>query len=290
MNRTPNQIEPVKITLKSFAIVTLATIATAGLPQNVLGQAAGDITETQVAVGSSWGITPSVSTGPAPTTGNGGTSQDNDSWGGNANGTAGSGALAQTFELSSPGTLSSVQLVMSGAPATFNVELYDLGPYPASGYPNTGQQINSIGNGGSGGANLLQWTYMPGTYTSTYDQFAFNGAGSGVQDLVTLTFGNLDGNIQLAAGELYMLSLDPTANADSTWWVRGGTASTGVYNTGEGYNADGNYGMQNFEGKMGGQSGIRDFDFGADTVPEPSTMALLGVGAFAWRFMRRQTR
>jgi hypothetical protein len=280
----------VKITLKAFAFGTVATVAAIGLGQTAFGQAAGDVSESQGAVGSSWNITPSVSTGPAPTTGNGGTSQDNDSWGGNANGTAGFGALAQTFELSAPGTLSSVQLVLAGSPATFNVELYDLGPYPASGYPNTGQQINSIGNngGGSGIQNLLSWTYIPGTYTSTYDQFTFNGASG--QDLVTLSFGNLDGNIQLAAGELYMLSLDPTANADNTWWVRGGTASTGPYNTGEGYNADGSYGLQNFEGKTGGQSGIRDFDLGVDVVPEPSTMALLGMGAFAWSFVRRQTK
>jgi hypothetical protein len=277
-----------KDTMKALACGAAATISALCLSQSAQAQAAGDITEAQAPVGSSWAITPSVSTGPAPTTGNGGTSQDNDNWGGTAYGTAGFGALGQTFELSSPGTLSSIQLVMAGSAATFNVELYDLGPYPASGYPNTGLQINSLGNGGSGGANLLAWTYAAGSYASTYDQFTFYGASG--QDLVTLNFGNLDANVQLSASELYMLSLDPTASASGTWWVRGGATSTGQYNTGEAYNEDGNYGMQNFEGKTGGQSGVRDLDTAISTVPEPCTMALLSLGALAWTSLRRRSR
>ncbi len=279
-----------KITTKTLASASVAAIAAMGLAQSVHAQAAGDITESQAPVGSSWSGTPGYQTGPGPTTGSGGTSQDNDSWGGNAYGTAGFGALGQSFEVTTAGTLSSVQLVMSGAAATYNVELYDLGAYPASGYPTVPQQINSLGNGGSGGANLLAWTFNAGTYTSTYDQFTFYGAGSGVQDLVTLTFGNLDGNVQLQAGELYMLSLDPTANADNTWWVRGGVPVS-AYNTGMGYNEDGNYGMQNFEGKSGSgnpNSGLRDFDTAVDVVPEPCTMTLLGLGAVALTSLRRR--
>jgi hypothetical protein len=275
--------------LKLFACGTVATIAAIGLSQTVQGQAAGDIT----AVGSSyssWSQTPSVDTGPTPQSGSGGSSQDNDNWGGNAYGTAGFGALGQTFEITTPGTyiLNSVQLEMAGAPATFNVELYDLGAYPASGYPNTPQQINSLGNGGSGGVNLLAWTYVAGTYTSTYDQYSFSGTAS--TSLQTLTFGNLDANVTLRGGELYMLSLDPTANADGTWWQRGGTESANAaYDTGMGYNEDGNYGMQGFEGKGGGTAGIRNFDLGVDVtaVPEPCTIAL-GVFGISSLLLRRR--
>ena len=66
------------------------------------------------------------------------------------------------------------------------------------------------------------------------------------QTLQMMTFGGADANVQLVAGELYLLSLDPTANADGTWWVRGGVPTTGP---GKGHNADGVNGMQNFEGK-----------------------------------------
>jgi hypothetical protein len=253
---------------------TISTMGVlAGLSLQVQGQGITGYSQSSIA---SWGSgTIGYETGPAPTTGSGGTSQDNDSWGGNANGTAGFGALAQSFEVTSSGTLSTAQLVMAGAAATFNVELYDLGAYPASGYPTVPQQINGLNPAqvSSGGANLLAST-------------SFNFASPSGQTLETLTFG---GNVQLVTGELYLLSLDPTANADSTWWVRGGVPIA-AYNTGMGYNADGTEGLQNFEGKSGSgspNSGIRDFDLAITetAVPEPSTIALgvLGVSSFLFR-------
>jgi hypothetical protein len=252
----------------------MATIAAMGLSQPVQAQ---NITGSTSPI-SAWLGTPTYETGLAPTTGNGGTSQDNDNWGGNANGTAGFGALGQSFEVSTSGTLQNVQIVMAGSAATFNVELYDLGAYPASGYPSVPQQINQLGQNGGTGVNLLQ----PG------DSLSYQGAAG--QTLQTMTFGGADANVQLVTGELYLLSLDPTANADGTWWVRGGVPSTGP---GMGYNADGVNGLQNFEGKTGtGLTGIRDFDTSVTTtaVPEPCTMALLSLGALACASVRRRSK
>jgi MYXO-CTERM domain-containing protein len=206
---------------------------------------------------------------------------DNDNWGGNANGANGFGALAQAFELNSAGTLANVQMAFAGSEATFNVELYDLGTVPAGyqaapGNAPTITQINKVGLGGAGGVNLLQ----------SGDSFTFYGVASN-QTLQTLTFGDGDANVQLVTGELYVLSLDPKANADNTWWDRGGIP-VAAYNTGEGLNADGVDGLQNFEGK----TNVRDFDLAVDVlpVPEPSTwaMAAMGIGALVGRRILRR--
>src|SRR5271170_4561107 len=76
---------------------------------------------------SSWLGTTAFSTGAAPTTGSGGTTQDNGSWGQSNAGSGAHGGLAETFSLSTGGTLQNFQIVMAGSPETFNVELYDLG-------------------------------------------------------------------------------------------------------------------------------------------------------------------
>jgi hypothetical protein len=91
----------------------------------------------------------------------------------------------------------------------------------------------------------------------------------------------------LVTGELYLLSLDPIGGtANNTWWDRGGLPVAG-FNTGQGMNEDGVDGQQDFEGK----TSVRDFDLAVtvtSSVPEPSTMALLGMGAFAWNVLRRR--
>ena len=240
---------------------------------------AQNITASQSASTSVWGSGTSLfETGAAPTTGSGGTSNDNDNWGGNVNGTAGFGALGMAFITSSSGTLGNVQLVLTGGTATFNVELYDMGAIP-SGYPGTADlaapitQINNIGGGAqtqtlptlAGGVNLLQ----------AGDNFTYNTAAGSVVE--TLTFGGADAGVTLNASDLYVLSLDPTANADGTWWVRGGVAAAG-FNNGEGLSADGVAGMNNFEGKTGANA-VRDMDLNVVAAPEPASMTLLGLGA-----------
>jgi len=239
---------------------------------------AQNITES-TSSSSSWLGAPVFETGTTPQGGNGGTTEDNDSWGGNANGTAGFGDLAESFEVSSSGTLGSAELVLAGSAATFNVELYNLGSASSLSYPGTVggaapiTQINNIGGGGSGGVSLLQ----------SGDNFTFAGVGSGA-DVVTLTFVNADSDVPLVAGDVYVLSLDPTANADGTWWERGGVPTT--QDDGEGLNADGVSGDQNFEGK----SSIRDFDTAVTEAPEPASLALFGLGGLAVAYMIRRRK
>lgn len=272
---------------KSTALTTVATLALlGGFAHQVQGQAYVYSAYTQSV--SSWGSgTQAYATGATPTGGSGGTTQDNDSWGGNANGTAGFGALGQAFTVTQSGVLSTAQLVLAGAAASFNVELYDLGPTPAgwqaaSGSAPTIAQFNNLGapvaaqSGTSlnGGPNLLL----------AASGFTYNGASG--QTLQILNFvGGSDPTVNLVTGQLYMLSLDPTANADTTWWARGGLPVS-AYNTGEGANADGVAGMQDFEGK----SSVRDFDLAITEqvpVPEPSTIALGVMGAASFLLRRR---
>ena len=132
----------------TIAVLAAAAVAALGLSQQVQANIVADTTITSTA---NWAGSPVSETGAQPTTGSGGTSQDNNNWGGNANGLNGFGALAQAFEVTTSGTLATAQLVMAGSPATFNVELYNFGPAP-SGYqaaPGNAPfitQINGVGN------------------------------------------------------------------------------------------------------------------------------------------------
>jgi hypothetical protein len=250
--------------------------------QNIVGSTGSD---------AAWNGALVYQTGLTPQTGSGGNTLDNDSWGGDVNGVGGYGALGQAFEVTSSGTLASAELDMAGAAATFDVELYNMGAAPANwpsatvGGAPTITQFNNLGGvagsfsgaTGTGGLDLL----------AAGDQFTFAGVVSGTT-LQTLTFGGADSSVSLIAGDVYILSLDPVTNspsANGTWWVRGGVPVTG-YNTGEGLNADGVAGMQNFEGK----STIRDFDLAITETPEPASMALLGLGGLVGTFMFRRQR
>src|SRR5580658_4740736 len=140
---------------KKFLVLAGAGVAALGLSQ--AAQAA--LIPTTTSSTSSWLGTPVYKTGPAPTTGNGGTTQDNDSWGGNANGLNGFGALAMTFEVSQAGTLGAVQLSMAGSPQLFNVELYDMGSASTYAYSTAGgnvgiTQINGLGQEPSNTAEI----------------------------------------------------------------------------------------------------------------------------------------
>lgn len=268
---------------RTIAVLASAGVAALGLTRQVQAQITeSEVNETAPATTpwNSAGQTLVFQTGQFAASDSGGTTNDNDSWGGNANGANGFGALAEAFTVTQSGNLASAQLVLAGATETFNVELYDLGApqagyQAASGNPGQIQQINGVGGAvaaGSGG------TYNGGpNLLNSGDNFTYNSQPN--SSLVTLTFAE---TVPLSTGQLYVLSLDPTTNADNTWWQRGGLPAA-AYNTGEGLNADGVQGLQTFEGK----TSVRDLD-SAITVPEPASIGVIGFTAAALLARRRR--
>ncbi|MGD0745574.1 MAG: PEP-CTERM sorting domain-containing protein [Verrucomicrobiota bacterium] len=228
---------------------------------------------------SNWVGAPQFLTGAAPTTDSGGTSQDNDNWGGVAGGVNGFGSLAETFVLGQAGQLQNIQMVFAGSPMTFSISLYDLGS-ALGGYPAVPGQMNFV-------PTTLSRSQVD--LLAAGDQFTYYGTSG--QTLYTLTTGE---NVSLLANEVYAIALDPTASASGTWWVRGGTPSAS-YSIGEGWNADSAtyaYAYQNFEGKAGPYSaGARNFDTAVtvSSVPEPTVMGLMGTGiALGGMLIRRR--
>ena len=265
---------------------TLASVATIALLGGFAHKADGQTYIYSSSTGSTaaWNSTGTIAfeTGATPQGGSGGTTQDNDNWGGNAHGVNGFGSLGEVFVLSQAGYLDTAQIVLNASPQTFNVELYDLGAAP-SDFP-SGSPIGSNA-GGTISSDGTQYNVVTDNLLYSPVTLTFNGTPSSAT-LVTMDFqGGASTPLLLQADELYMLALDPQSNADGTWWQRGGLPVAG-YNYGEGVNADGVDGYQDFEGK----STIRDFDMAITTtpVPEPSTLALVGLGGFALlRLVRR---
>lgn len=241
-----------KTQIKALAAVSALALATS---------AHAGVSETD-GLGTAWLGSPTFQTG-APTVFT--TSEGNF---GSTGGLGGFGALSQSFELSSSGTLQSIQLVLAGSAQTYDVELYDLGAYPASNYPVTSA------------------TYTPGSLTSlltTGAKFTYNGGAAGAQNVAQLAFSGVDANITLQAGELYALQLDPTTSA-TAFWARDGVQTV----NGQAYR------MNQFSaGNMGALNGaIRDFGLAVTLapVPEPGSIALFGLGGLLSLFAIRRRK
>ncbi|MFO1478029.1 MAG: PEP-CTERM sorting domain-containing protein [Verrucomicrobiota bacterium] len=211
-------------------------------------------------LGSSWLGTPTFTTMASPTTAT--TAEGNYGSGGSGS----HGGLAQTFVNTTAGTLSSVQLSMGGsAGAAFNIFLYDLGS--ATGY-----------------APTTSASFDPSTKTDLFSSglsFTYGGGAGGAQSVVQLTFAGADA-VSLLSNELYAFAIEPSTATAAQWYRGGSTTFTGgqLYRLGQ-FTA-GYYGAIN--------GGIRDAAFAATVVvPEPSSIALLGLGAaaFAGRIRRK---
>jgi hypothetical protein len=216
-------------------------------------------------LGTSWLGTPSYATYPNPDPMN----NPNGAFSAEGNyGTGGSGSmggLAQGFSLTQGGTLSSIQLTVSGAPAALNLFLYDVGP--VSGYS----------QGGSA-------TFNPATAVNLLSaglSASYQGGAGGAANVMQLTFSGLDA-VSLAANEYYAFAIEP-ASGGTMYWLRGGNTPNPygqLYRLNQFSGAPGQYGAIN--------GGVREAGFAVTVVPEPASMALLGLGAAALVVIRRK--
>ncbi len=242
-----------KTQIKTLAIVSALALATS---------VHAGVSETD-GLGTNWVGSPTFDTSSSVLTFT--TSEGN--FGGNS-GANGFGALGQTFELTTSGVLQNIQFVFAGTTQIANIELYDLGPYPASGYPATSA------------------TYTPGSLTDLLtagDQFTYHGGNAGAANVAEVVFSGADANITLNAGELYAVQIDPTATPDM-FWVRDGQLPV----NGQAYR------MSQFStGTMGAINGsIRDFGLAVTVapVPDPGSIALVGLGGLLSLFVVRRRK
>jgi hypothetical protein len=248
--------------MKSY-IKALAVLSALALTLSVQA----GVSETD-GLGTSWIGTPNFATYPNPTP----LANPSGAFSAEGNyGTGGSGTfggLAQGFYLTAGGTLDNIQISLSGGVNSFNIFLYDFGPF--SSYTQGGSAtVNPVSNGGTA-VNLL----------SSGLSFTYNAGAAGALNIAKLQFSGADA-VSLLANEYYVFAIEPLTSA-SSYWSRGGGSTTGLY--GQGYRlnqftaAPGQYGAIN--------GGVREFGL-AVTVPEPSTFAFLGLGLAAL-FIRRK--
>jgi hypothetical protein len=195
----------------------------------------------------------------------------------------GNGGLAQSFSLTTGGTLANIQIMLGGSPNTLGVALYDLGP--SSSYVQAGNASFIPGyNPGSTAVNKLPYTTSGGLWTGEIT-FNFDGNNGTAGKVSELSFSGTA--INLVANEEYALELLPTTvpSGGQTQWWRGNPGNVTVgqsYRYGDaGSSANGGY---------GGINGlVREQSFAITLVPEPTIMALMGMGlVMTGMFIRRR--
>jgi hypothetical protein len=247
--------------LTAMSVLALATAAQANT--------AGGVTVNETdGLGTSWLGTPTFATFPNPNpianVGGGGNAYSSE---GNFNQSAGVvtlnepygfGGLAQTFSLTSGGTLTDLQFGFAGAATTVGVFIFDLGP--ASGYTvATSSTFTPSYNGGA--ADLLPAGL----------QFTYNGGAAGAANIADANFTGT--GISLQAGEEYAVAIEPTVSP-SMYWTRSGALSPNppdqIYRYNQFGGTIGQYGALN--------GAIRVASLAVTVTPEPTTMALMGAG------------
>jgi hypothetical protein len=252
--------------MKTFKILTAMSVlalATAAQANTVGGVT---VAETD-GLGTSWLGSPTFATFPNPTplanVGGGGNAFSAE---GNFNQTAGVvtlnepygfGGLAQTFHLTSGGTLTDLQFGFSGGATTLGLFIFDLGP--ASGY--TVATSSTFTPSYNGGAPDL----LPSGLQITY-----NGGAGGTLNIASASFTGT--GINLLAGEEYAVALEPTASPSMQWSRSGAVASPPdqIYRYNQFGGTIGQYGALN--------GAVRVASLAVTVTPEPTTMALMGAG------------
>ena len=170
-------------------------------------------------------------------------------------GTAGFG---ETFVATSSGTLNNIQMSASGPlNTTYLVNLYDLGS--ASGY--TGASASFAPGLATTLTNVAP--LLSGNLITAGTSFTYPGNGSA--NVMILAFSG--DPITINAGDLYYYRLDITSAGTGMSWYR---SSADVYGGGSAYKTDSTTPFN---------SAGRDFSLDVFvTVPEPSTLALMGLG------------
>jgi len=178
-------------------------------------------------------------------------------------------SMGQSFAATASGTLSDIQIIVSGNPSglSLNLALYDAGSATGSIFANTGSQTYTPGTNVS--ANLLA-ADATGVVLPAYTTQGANGA--------VLDFQLSGEGVSLTAGEEYIFELNTLSNS-AMFWGREAN-NTLDYPNGQAFKA---------RSPLNGNS-LRDWSLAVTVVPEPGSLVLLGLAAPAMLWAARKQK